>query len=182
MLLYDVPSRAPCALGDLTIARLAEVPGIIGLKDASGEPNRVPRLRALVGTEFRLLSGDDTIALGFIAQGGDGCISVASNVAPGLCRDMFLTLRQGQITRAQRLAQPVSQLTAALFRETNPAPLKFALSLLGLMGPKVRLPLVEVTDHTEKELSGVLGRLCNDYAGSMIAKVANSHSANRLAS
>jgi len=182
IMLYDVPSRTACGLTDATIARLAEVPRIFGLKDASEEPGRAARLRALIGTEFRLLSGDDATALGFIAQGGDGCISVASNIAPGLCRNIFLTLRQGQITRAQRLAQPASQLTAALFREPNPAPLKFALSLLGLMTSKVRLPLVEATEQTKKELSGILGRLCNDYAGSMIAKVGNSLSLKRRAS
>jgi 4-hydroxy-tetrahydrodipicolinate synthase len=100
IILYDVPTRTACSLADETIARLAELPQIAGLKDATGDPSRVARLRMLVGTDFRLLSGDDATALAFIAQGGDGCISVTSNVAPGLCRDMFLTLRQGQITSA----------------------------------------------------------------------------------
>lgn len=182
VMLYDVPSRTACALADTTIARLAEVPQIFGLKDASGDASRVSRLRPLVGTEFRLLSADDVTALGFMAQGGDGCISVTSNVAPGLCRNMFLTLRQGQITQAQRLAQPIAQLSAALFRETSPAPLKFALSFFGLMAPKVRLPLVDVTEQTKTQISGILRRLCNDYASSMIAKIGNSLGARRLAS
>jgi len=128
IVLYDVPTRTACSLADETVARLAEPPQIAGLKDATGDPSRIARLRMLIGTDFRLFSGDDTTALAFIAQGGDGCISVTSNVAPGLCRDMFLTLRQGQITRAQRLSHPITQLTAALFRETNPAPVKFALT------------------------------------------------------
>jgi 4-hydroxy-tetrahydrodipicolinate synthase len=174
IMLYDVPSRTACALADATIARLAEVPQIFGLKDASGDASRVARLRVLVGTEFRLLSGDDATALSFLAQGGDGCISVTSNVAPGLCRNMFLTLRQGQITRAQRLGQPIAQLTAALFRESSPAPVKFALSLFGLMASSVRLPLVELSQQAKAEVTAVLGRLCNDHSSSMIGKLGAS--------
>jgi 4-hydroxy-tetrahydrodipicolinate synthase len=144
IILYDVPTRTACSLADESVARLAELPQIAGLKDATGDPSRAARLRMLVGTDFRLLSGDDATALAFVAQGGDGCISVTSNVAPGHCRDMFLTLRQGQITRAQRLSHPIAQLTAALVRETNPAPVKFALSLFGLMAPRVRLRLLRL--------------------------------------
>ena len=128
VILYDVPSRTACALADATIARLAELPRIIGLKDSSGDATRPLRLRALVGPDFRLLSGDDALGLAFLAQGGDGCISVTSNVAPGLCRNMFLAWRQGPAARAQRLARPIAQLTAALFCETNPVALKYALN------------------------------------------------------
>jgi 4-hydroxy-tetrahydrodipicolinate synthase len=182
IILYDVPSRTACRLEDETVARLAELPQIVGLKDASGDPSRIARLRMLVGTDFRLLSGDDATALAFIAHGGDGCISVTSNVAPGLCRDMFLTLRQGQISRAQRLSHPIAQLTATLFRETNPAPVKFALSLFGLMAPRLRLPLVEIGEKAKTELAGILARLCNDWSASMIGSVDKSHEAWRRAS
>ena len=149
IILYDVPSRTACGLADETVARLAEMSQFIGLKDATGDVTRPPRLRALVGPDFRLLTGDDATALAFIAQGGNGCISVTSNLAPGMCRNMFLACRQGQITSAQRWAVPIAKLTAVLFRETSPAPLKYALSLLGLMSAKVRLPLVEVTDANQ---------------------------------
>ena len=145
IILYDVPARTVCGLADETVARLAETPQIIGLKDATGDVTRPTRLRSLVGPNFRLLSGDDTTALAFLAQGGDGCISVTSNVAPGLCRSMFLECKRGQMARARRLAIPFSRLTAALFRESSPAPLKYALSLFGLMLPNARLPLVELT-------------------------------------
>ena len=111
IILYDVPSRTVCGLADETIARLAEMPGIIGLKDATGDVTRPTRLRSLLGPDFRLLTGDDATALAFISQGGNGCISVTSNVAPGLCRNMFLACRQGQITSAQRWAIPVAKLT-----------------------------------------------------------------------
>ncbi len=179
IMLYDVPSRTACPLADATIARLAEVPQIFGLKDASGDSSRAARLRALIGPEFRLFSGDDATALGFIAQGGDGCISVTFNVAPGLCRSMFLSLRQGQITRAQRLGEPIMKLTAALFRETSPAPVKFALSLFGLMAARVRLPLVELSQQAKAEVIAILGRLCNDHSSAIIAKLGASINAGR---
>src|SRR4029077_21016649 len=89
-----------------------ELPRIIGLKDAAGGVSRPARVRPLVGAKFRLLCGDDGLALPYLAQGGDGCISVTSNVAPGLCRNMFLAWKHGQSVRAQRLAQLVAELTA----------------------------------------------------------------------
>jgi 4-hydroxy-tetrahydrodipicolinate synthase len=138
VILYDVPSRTACGLADETIARLAEMPNMIGLKDATGDVTRPARLRSLLGSDFRLLTGDDATALAFLSQGGNGCISVTSNVVPGLCRNMFLACRQGQIASAQRWAIPVAKLTAVLFRETSPAPLKYVLSLLGLMSPRPR--------------------------------------------
>ena len=171
IILYDVPSRTACGLADETVARLAELPRVIGLKDAAGDATRPARLRPLVGTDFRLLSGDDVLALAYFAHGGDGCISVTSNVAPGLCRAMFLAWKYGQSVRAQRLARPLAQLTAALFRETNPVPVKHALALLGLMSPAVRLPLVELSDQARAELGEVLLRLCDEYADSMIGGV-----------
>ena len=164
IILYDVPSRTVCGLADETIARLAEMPKIIGLKDATGDVTRPTRLRSLLGSDFRLLTGDDATALAFISQGGNGCISVTSNVAPGLCRNMFLACRQGQIASAQRWAIPVAKLTAVLFRETSPVPLKYALSLLGLMPPKVRLPLVELTAQTKTEVAAAIRQVCEDYA------------------
>jgi len=159
IILYDVPSRTACGLADETVVRLAEIPQFIGLKDATGDVTRPARLRSLVGHDFRLLSGDDATALAFLAQGGNGCISVTSNVAPGLCRSMFLAYRHGQMLRAERLANPISRLTSALFRETSPVPRKYALSLLGLMSPRVRLPLVESTEQTKAELAVIIAQL-----------------------
>ena len=175
--LYDVPSRTACGLADETVARLAELPRVIGLKDAAGDATRPARLRPLVGTNFRLLSGDDALALAYLAQGGDGVISVTSNVAPGLCRSMYLAWKQGQSVRAQRLARPVAELTAVLFRETNPVPVKHALALLGLMSPAVRLPLVGLGDQNRTELGQVLFRMCDAYSAHMIGSVAESSAA-----
>jgi 4-hydroxy-tetrahydrodipicolinate synthase len=168
IILYDVPSRSACGLSDETIARLAELPQIIGLKDATGDVTRVARLRPRVGEHFRLLSGDDATALAYFTQGGNGCISVTANLAPGLCRGMFLACRQGQISRAQRLEGPVAHLTAMLFRESSPGPLKYALCLLGLMSPTVRLPIVQPHADTQAEIRAVLSHLCDGYQEQMI--------------
>ena len=171
IILYDVPSRTACALSDESVVRLAEIPQFIGLKDATGDITRPARLRSLVGPDFRLLSGDDATALAFFTQGGDGCISVTSNVAPALCRSMFLACKQGQMVRAQRLFEQIAQLTSALFRETNPVPLKYALSLLNLMSPKVRLPLVELTEQTKAELAAIMAQMCDENENYMVGKV-----------
>jgi 4-hydroxy-tetrahydrodipicolinate synthase len=171
VILYDVPSRSGCALADETIARLAELPHIAGLKDASGDAARPSRLRPLVGPDFRLFSGDDATALGFLANGGNGCISVTSNLAPALCRNIFLAWGQMQSVRALRLARIADQLTAALILESNPAPLKYALSLFGIMSARVRLPLVELSESTKEQIRDTLEQLCDGYAGSMIGNI-----------
>jgi 4-hydroxy-tetrahydrodipicolinate synthase len=166
--LYDVPSRTVCGLADDTVARLAECPQFIGLKDATGDVTRVARLRPLLGPDFRLLSGDDATAFGFIGLGGNGCISVTSNVAPGLCRAMYLAWKQGQSSRAQQLAIVVARLTAALFLESNPAPVKYALSVMRIMSRAVRLPLVELKNETKAEIDAVLAQLAEGYSDYMI--------------
>jgi len=181
VILYDVPSRSACSLSDETVARLAEVPRIIGLKDAAGDVTRPSRLRTLVGPDFRLLSGDDALGLAYFAQGGDGCISVTSNVAPGLCRNMYLAWKQGNVARAQRLMRPIAQLSAALFRESNPVPLKHALSLLGLMSSRVRLPLVELSDQSRAELASILTRMCDEYSEHLIKPLREQGRASRRA-
>ncbi len=169
--LYDVPSRTACGLADETVARLAELPQIIGLKDATGDVTRLSRLRPLVGSQFRILSGDDATALAFLAEGGNGCISVTSNVAPGLCRTMYLACKQGQLSKAHQFARPIAQLTAVLFRESNPAPVKYALSMLGLMSAKVRLPLVELSEQSRSAVGAVVAQLYDVYSDYMIGSL-----------
>jgi 4-hydroxy-tetrahydrodipicolinate synthase len=170
MILYDVPSRTVCGLADDTIARLAELPRCVGLKDASGDITRPARLRPRVGPDFRLLSGDDATALAFFAQGGNGCISVTSNVAPGLCRAMYLALRQGQIGQAQRLATALAPLTAALLAESNPVPVKYALHLMDLCLPRVRLPLVELTQTSKSDVCAAVARVWETQPGGLVAE------------
>jgi 4-hydroxy-tetrahydrodipicolinate synthase len=182
IILYDVPSRTVCGLADDTLARLVECPRFIGLKDATGDLSRPARLRSRLGPEFRLLSGDDATAAGFIGQGGNGCISVTSNVAPGLCRAMYLAWKQGHPSRIRRLAAAVAELTGALFREGNPVPVKYALSAIGLISPAVRLPLVELGGDTKAEIDAVLARLCAGYSGYMIGEAARPEQSGRRSS
>jgi 4-hydroxy-tetrahydrodipicolinate synthase len=166
--LYDVPSRTVCGLADETVARLAECPKFIGLKDATGDVTWPQRLRARLGSEFWLLSGDDASALAFLGQRGNGCISVTSNVAPGLCRAMYLALKQGQSSRVQHLAPVVARLTGALFGESNPAPAKYALSAMQMMSPRVRLPLVELANESKAEIDAVLAQVAEGYEDYLI--------------
>jgi 4-hydroxy-tetrahydrodipicolinate synthase len=168
IILYDVPARTVCGLADETIARLAECAKFIGLKDATGDVTRVVRLRSLLGAQFRLLSGDDATAPAYIGHGGDGCISVTSNVAPGLCRAMYLALRQRQISRAQQLAAAVIRLTAALSSESNPVPVKYALSVMNMMSATVRLPLVELRNESKAQIDAALAQMREAYSDHMI--------------
>ena len=180
LILYDVPSRTACGLADETIARLREVPRIMGLKDATGDVTRPARLRPLVGPEFRLLSGDDATAPIFFAQGGDGCISVASNVAPDLCRRLFLADQRDQIDEVRRLSLPLAQLTRILFCKPSPVPLKYALSLFGLMSQNVRLPLVELSPQSKAEVADALAELY-ERAGEYLIGTMSGCSADRRA-
>jgi 4-hydroxy-tetrahydrodipicolinate synthase len=172
LFLYDVPLRTAHFLADETIARLAELPQIIGLKDATGDMSRPTRLRPLLGPDFRLLSGDDATALGFFVQGGDGCISVTSNVAPDICRDLFLAWKQESLVRVQQLTRVLAKLTAALSLESAPVPLKYALSLLGLASPIVRLPLVELSGQTKAAVASALLEFHDKH--SLIGKISNA--------
>jgi 4-hydroxy-tetrahydrodipicolinate synthase len=159
ILLYDVPSRCCCGLEFETILRLAELPRIIGLKDATGAIARAAQLRRRLGGGFRLLSGDDATALGYFAQGGNGCISVTSNVAPRLCIQMHDAWRRGDTVEAEVLSAVLIKLTTALFKETNPVPVKHALHRLGHMSEEVRLPLCPAAEPTRRAIAEALAPL-----------------------
>ncbi|RYE50572.1 MAG: 4-hydroxy-tetrahydrodipicolinate synthase [Hyphomicrobiales bacterium] len=152
VILYDVPSRTVTGLSEAVIIQLALHPRIVGLKDATGDMARCTRLRSRLGESFSLLSGDDSTALAFIAQGGDGCMSVIANVLPSACRDLFETLQRGQLSRAHRAACRYTELTGLLAGLPNPAGVKFVLSELGWMGPDLRLPLTQLRDADRVEL------------------------------
>jgi 4-hydroxy-tetrahydrodipicolinate synthase len=149
IILHDIPSRTIRELSDDTLARLAESGQFIGLRDATGDLTRPLRLRPLLPAGFRLLSGDDATALGFIANGGDGCISMVSNVAPDLCQAIYSNCRQARLQSARYLQSRLAPLTAVLAKE-GPAALKYALSLLGLMSPNTRLPMVELDEAAKR--------------------------------
>jgi 4-hydroxy-tetrahydrodipicolinate synthase len=160
VILHDVPSRTVVGLADVTVARLAENPRFIGLMDSTGNSTRIGGLRTLLGEDFRLLSGDDPSAFAMIANGGNGCISVTSNIAPGLCRAMYLALRHGRVGLARRIAAEVTKLNTILCQDGDPAPVKHALGLLGLMSPAVRLPLVEPGDQDKADIALALQHFC----------------------
>jgi 4-hydroxy-tetrahydrodipicolinate synthase len=159
LLLYDVPTRTGCTLEIETICRLAELPRMAGLKDASADMSRPARLRSLLGPRFRLFAGDDSTALTFIEQGGDGCISVTANVAPRLCGRLYDALKMGEPWQGGMNTAGLSGLTASLFVETNPVPLKYALYRLGWMSDAVRLPLCPAEPTTRQGISAALTRL-----------------------
>jgi 4-hydroxy-tetrahydrodipicolinate synthase len=165
VILHDIPSRTMRELSDDTLARLAESRRFIGLRDSTGDIARPLRLRPLLPTRFRLLAGDDLTALAFVSLGGDGCISAVSNVAPGLCQAIFSNCRQGRLQSARYLQHRIAPLTAALAKE-SPAALKYALSLLGLMRPATRLPIVELAEPAQAEVARALAEIGDeDLAG-----------------
>ena len=158
IILHDVPSRTIRELSDDTLARLAKSAQFIGLRDASCDITRPLRLRQLLPPGFRLLSGDDATALAFIANGGDGCISVVSSVAPDLCQAIFSSCRQGRLQSARYLQSRLAPLTAALTKE-SPAALKYALCLLGFMSPTTRLPIVELDEAGKAEVASAIAEI-----------------------
>jgi 4-hydroxy-tetrahydrodipicolinate synthase len=158
IILHDIPSRTIRELSDDTLARLAESRQFIGLRDATGDITRPLRLRSLLRPGFRLLSGDDATGLAFLANGGDGCISTISNVAPGLCQAIYLSCRQGRLQSARYLFNRLARLTNALTKE-SPAALKFALCLLGLMHPNARLPIVELAEPAKAEVASAIAEI-----------------------
>jgi len=171
VLLYDVPGRSGVAIADATVARLFDAGLIIGVKDATADLSRPPRLRALCGDGLVQLSGDDATAAGYRAMGGGGCISVTANVTPALCAVLHRTWDSGDrrgFAAARDLLHP---LHAALFLESSPIPVKAALSQLGLCGDEVRLPLTRSTPATQERLLRLLFNLM----------VSEEHAAGRAA-
>jgi 4-hydroxy-tetrahydrodipicolinate synthase len=161
IILHDVPSRTLRPLADDTLIRLAETQQFVGLRDASGDISRPMRLSRTLPAGFRLLSGEDTTAFAFIASGGDGCISQVANIAPDLCRTIFTSCRQSRLQSARYLQKRLVQLEASLSRE-SPAALKYALSLLGLMCPYTRLPIVELDVSAKAEVARALAALADE--------------------
>jgi 4-hydroxy-tetrahydrodipicolinate synthase len=158
IILHDIPARTIRELSDDTLAKLAQSRQFIGLRDGTGDLARPIRLRAMVPSGFRLLSGDDTTALAFLANGGDGCISAVSNVAPELCQAIFSSCGQGRLQSARYLQRRLARLAALLARE-NPAALKYAMGLLGLMRPDTRLPIVELAGTAKAEVESALAEM-----------------------
>jgi 4-hydroxy-tetrahydrodipicolinate synthase len=153
ILIYNIPPRCVVDMTVETMARLARLPNIVGVKDATQDLTRPINTRLAIGPDFCQMSGEDGTALPFLAGGGHGCISVTANVAPALCAEMQRAWREGDLARATALNDRLMPLHKALFCEASPSPVKYAASLLGKCSPEMRLPLVEIGE-TSKEIVG----------------------------
>jgi 4-hydroxy-tetrahydrodipicolinate synthase len=149
IIIYNIPARSVIDMSVDTMKRLFELKNIAGVKDATANVLRVSQQRQAMGPDFNQLSGEDGTALGFMAHGGHGCISVTSNVAPRLCAEFQGACLRGDYSAALKHQDKLMPLHHALFIETNPAPAKYALSVLGKCADTVRLPMVPVSDKTK---------------------------------
>jgi len=152
IIVYNIPPRCVVDISVETMARLAKIPNIIGVKEATGDVTRFTRHRRVIGKEFVQVSGDDGLALAQMAHGGVGCISVTANVAPRQLADFQNACLAGDFVKARSIHDRLAPLHEALFIETSPAPIKYACSLIGKCSPKVRLPLVEPQDQTKQRV------------------------------
>src|SRR5499427_3974356 len=148
IIIYNIPPRSVIDMSVDTMKRLFELKNIAGVKDATASMVRVSQQRQAMGQGFNQLSGEDATALGFMAHGGHGCISVTANVAPRLCAEFQGACLKGDFAAALKLQDKLMPLHNALFIETNPAPAKYALSVLGKCDDTVRLPMVPVSEKT----------------------------------
>jgi 4-hydroxy-tetrahydrodipicolinate synthase len=158
LVLYNIPGRTGVTISAETMARLAEIPNVVGVKDSTLSMNMVADVISLCGEDFAVLSGDDPMTLPLVALGGRGVISVASNVAPGAVSDMVRALLEGDWERGRELHYELLPLFRALFVETNPIPVKTAASLLGLCSDEMRLPLVPMEGENLRVLQETLDR------------------------
>jgi 4-hydroxy-tetrahydrodipicolinate synthase len=149
-ILYNVPGRTACDMSDETSLRLAEIPNIIGLKDATGDLKRAAWLVKNRPDGFALYSGDDDTAMEFVLAGGDGVISVTANVVPAVMHEMVQAARNKDRQLAESLNQPLTGLHKDLFVEANPIPVKWAVQQMGLMGSGIRLPLTALASENHE--------------------------------
>jgi 4-hydroxy-tetrahydrodipicolinate synthase len=139
---YNIPGRSVVDISVETMARIARLPNIVGVKDSTGDLSRITKHRLQIGEKFIQLSGEDYLALAQMAAGADGCISVTANVAPRQLSQMHLACQKGDYAAARAIHERLAPLHEALFVETSPGPVKFAASLLGKCASDIRLPLV----------------------------------------
>ena len=159
IIIYNIPSRSVIDMEVSTMARLFELKNIVGVKDATGDLERVEQQLKLVGKDFLQLTGEDNNALQFNKKGGIGCISVTANIAAKLCSEFqnaTLSKDTKLLNRAKEINDQLTPLHKALFIESNPSPVKYAASLLNLSSDEVRLPLVKVTKQTQVSIENAL--------------------------
>ncbi|MCA1941107.1 MAG: 4-hydroxy-tetrahydrodipicolinate synthase [Caenispirillum bisanense] len=156
IVIYNIPGRSVVDMSVETMARLAKLPNIVGVKDATNDLARPLKTRLAIGADFCQLSGEDPTVMGFLAQGGHGCISVTSNIAPRLCAQMHEAWQKGDLETAFAIRDRLMPVHEAMFAETSPGPVKYAASLLGKCDGSVKLPLVPVTDATKERVRNAM--------------------------
>ena len=154
--LYNIPGRPAVTISAETIARLADLPNLVGVKESTRSMNLASDIKGICGEEFAILSGDDPMTLPMMALGGHGVISVASNVAPAAVSDMVRALLEGDWERGRELHYELLPLFRALFVETNPIPVKTASSILGLCSDEMRLPMIPLQGENLDSLRRVM--------------------------
>ena len=159
IIIYNIPGRCVIDMSVDTMARLFELKNIAGVKDATGDLNRLDQTIKKLGPEFIQLTGEDGLAFEFNKRGGVGIISVTANIAPKLCSDMqkySKSKSDNEIKEAERIDQMLQPLHKSLFMESNPSPVKYAAKLLGLCDDEIRLPLVKIKKETQEEVKKAL--------------------------
>lgn len=156
IIIYNIPGRCIVDMSVDTMARLAMIPNIVGVKDATSDLTRVKKTKAAIHKSFCQLSGDDLTTLGFLQEGGDGCISVVSNIAPALSAELQQSWRDGNPAITADIDKRLLPLSKALFVETSPAPVKYAASRLGLCTYEVRLPMLRATEKARQAVDSAM--------------------------
>ena len=156
IIIYNIPGRSVIDMTPATMGELARLPRIVGVKDATGDVSRVSDQRITCGPDFLQLSGNDDSALGFNAHGGRGCISVVANIAPRLSAEFQEAMLGGDYARALTYQDRLMPLHRAAFAEPNPAPTKFALSLLGKCSEEVRSPMISLEETSKERMRGAM--------------------------
>ncbi len=156
IIIYNIPGRSVVDMSINTMSELSKIKNIVGVKDATNDLFRPLLSKTFIKSDFCYLSGEDGTALAYLAQGGNGCISVTANVAPKLCSEMHKNWRNGNIKLAQEINLKLAKLHHCLFIESSPGPVKFAASLMGLCLPETRKPLCEINEETKQSVKECL--------------------------
>ena len=156
IIIYNIPGRSIVDMTVETMARLAKLPNIVGVKDATADLTRPMLTRLAIDEDFCQLSGEDGTAVPFLAGGGDGCISVTANVAPRLCSDMHKAWQSRDLDTVMEIQDRLMPLHSALFCESSPGPVKYAAKLLGKANDEVRLPMCSIAESSKAQVEGAL--------------------------